>query len=63
MGRYEPLPIVHLPGGGAGDLSGRALFDAAILGWGSFSHLISDQDRLDAQKEVSTLARWPLVVS
>jgi hypothetical protein len=38
-------------------------FDAGIFGWGSFSHLRSEQARLDALREYARLTPGPVLVS
>lgn len=63
-GGYEDLP--RLPTAGtiaAGDLLGRAPFDAAILGWASLSHLPSDQRRVDALAGMAAVTKGPILVS
>ncbi len=47
---YEDLPHLGsvLPTGSAVDLTALPRFDAAILGWGSFSHLLSEDDQVAA---------------
>ena len=64
VGRYDELPDL-LPAGGASrvNLSARAPFPAAILGWYSFSHGRSDARRVDALRRVAALTDGPIVVS
>lgn len=38
-------------------------FDAAIFGWGSFSHLRSEQARLEALRQYARLTSGPILVS
>jgi hypothetical protein len=38
-------------------------FDAAIIGWGSFSHLRSEQVRIDALRSFGRLTEGPILVS
>jgi methyltransferase family protein len=53
-GAYEDLPDLF---------PGELRFDAAIFGWGSFSHLRSEQARLDALRQYARLTRGPILVS
>ena len=62
-GRYEDLPIVRTTTGQEVDLSRATRFDAGILGWGSFSHLPSDQARVGALQACAALVNGPLLVS
>jgi hypothetical protein len=65
VGRYEQLPLVS-PLDCATvsiDLRSRAPFAAGILGWGSFSHLRSDEQCIETLKQFSGLTRGPILVS
>jgi hypothetical protein len=64
IGRYETLPIVQSAVGAIPiDLSSSPRFDAAILGWTSFSHLLTDDDRIDALRRMAALTVGPVVLS
>jgi len=63
-GCYEDLPFL----GGSDDASRVDLrqwapFDAAILGWGSFTHLLTDAGRVDTLTRVGQLTDGPILVS
>jgi hypothetical protein len=61
---YDDLPVMPPAPGAAGlDLRTVAPFDAAILGWSSFSHVGSDAARIAALSKVSALTRGPILVS
>lgn len=62
-GGYEDLPIMHEATGAAIDLRSQPSFDAAILGWGSFSHLTQDAARVAALEAVRSLTGGPILVS
>ena len=61
--RYEDLPIVTAMDGTQVDLARAEAFDGGILGWGSFSHLVSDQARVTALRACAALVNGPLLVS
>jgi hypothetical protein len=65
VGRYQDLPVLRSPNGSAGvvDLRPRAPFDAAILGWASFSHIRSDAERVEALRQMAALTRGPVFFS
>jgi hypothetical protein len=65
LGRYERLPLVSLlerPTVSI-DLRSRGPFVAAIVGWGSFSHLRSDVQCIETLKRFGTLTQGPILVS
>ncbi len=62
-GRYENLPLLSAGDGSNVDLRQRAPFDAAMLGWGSFTHLLTDAGRVDALTRVGQLTGGPMLVS
>jgi hypothetical protein len=63
-GDYEGLPrLTSVAGGSVTDLRARAPFDAAIFGWGSFSHLRTHASRLAALTTVAGMTRGPILVS
>src|SRR5262249_4382439 len=65
VGRYEGLPMVSslTLSPIVFDLRSRAPFAAAILGWGSFSHLRSDEHCIEALRQFGQLTRGPILVS
>lgn len=64
-GGFGDLPRLRTAGRGGPitDLSARARFEAAVLGWASFSHLRHDRDRVEALREMARLTRGPILVS
>jgi SAM-dependent methyltransferase len=61
---YEDLPrLAPGDGGPPVDLSRFQAFDAALLGLSSFSHLVTDAERLRALQQVAGVTRGPIVVS
>jgi SAM-dependent methyltransferase len=62
---YDDLP--HLspakPGNSMANLEDMSTFDAAIVGWGSFSHLTSKESRVRALKAFAKASKGPIVVS
>lgn len=62
---YDDLP--HLspakPGNAMANLEDMSTFDAAIVGWGSFSHLTSRESRVRALKAFAKSTKGPIVVS
>jgi hypothetical protein len=65
VGRYEDLPRLRRPDDAASevDLRQRARFDAALLGWASFSHIRSDAGRVNALRQMSALTGGPILLS
>lgn len=64
VGRYDDLPaLASIRDGSRVDLAVQPSFDAAILGWYSFSHGRSNARRLDALRRVVALCAGPIVVS
>jgi len=65
VGRYEDLPVLQPPDGRspAADLRQRPRFDAAVLGWASFSHIRSDAGRIDALRGMGALTAGPIFLS
>ncbi|HYN10688.1 MAG TPA: hypothetical protein VES67_25110 [Vicinamibacterales bacterium] len=65
VGRYQDLPVLRSPNGSAApvDLRPRAPFDAAILGWASFSHIRSDAGRVEALRQMGALTAGPIFLS
>ena len=65
VGRYEDLPIMQSPAQPPApiDLRSREPFAAAIMGWGSFSHIRSDKQCVEALRQISYLTRGPILIS
>jgi hypothetical protein len=63
VGRYEDLPVMSGLDGRVADLSSRPPFGASIVGWGSFSHLRSDDARVEALQHLARLTAGPVLVS
>ena len=65
VGRYEDLPIVTSLSQPPAtiDLRSRAPFAAAILGWGSISHIRSDQYCIATLRQFGHLTRGPILIS
>src|SRR5262245_49773571 len=63
-GGYGDLPFIRPAGGGDTLNLGRLpRFEAAILGWASFSHLTSDRERVRTLQQIATLTNGPILVS
>jgi hypothetical protein len=65
VGRYEEIPLMRsttYPPVTV-DLRSRAPFEAAILGWTSFSHLRSDARCIETLREFGHLTRGPILLS
>jgi hypothetical protein len=62
---YEDLPHMApaLPGEDPADLNALPRFDAAILGWGSLSHLLSEQRQVTALRAMAAVTDGPVLVS
>jgi hypothetical protein len=65
IGRYEDLPVVRSLAEPpvTVDLRSRARFDAAVMGWVSFSHLRSDERCMEALRQIGDLTIGPILVS
>jgi hypothetical protein len=65
LGRYEDLPVLNSLSQRPAliDLRSRPLFAAAILGWGSFSHLRSDQSCIETLRQFGRLTDGPILVN
>lgn len=63
--RYETLPRLApaRPGEPAEDLRALAPFDGALMGWGSFSHLMSEESRIRALRSMAETVDGPILVS
>lgn len=64
-GGYEDLPQLHpaRPIDTGTELGGVGPFSAAIMGWGSFSHLATPAARRDALSAVAAATTGPILVS
>lgn len=63
-GGYEELPFVMSPARGERiRLSDLGPFDAAILGWGSFSHINDERQRQNALRHFGELTSGPILLS
>src|SRR5947207_3909412 len=62
---YEAMPHLEsaTPGGPKIDLETLCPFDAAILGWSSYSHLRSQQLRIQALRSFARVTEGPILVS
>jgi hypothetical protein len=56
---YDDLPMIAPDV----DLRREPPFDAAIVGWTSFSHLVSDESRVHALAQMGAVTRGPILVS
>jgi hypothetical protein len=65
IGRYEDLPFVSSLAQPQVviDLRSRAPFEAAIIGWTSFSHLRSDELCIETLRQIGRLTTGPILVS
>jgi hypothetical protein len=62
---YEDLPTLHpvQPDGPVVDLTALPRFDAAIVGWGSFTHLRSEDQRVHTLRIFAGVTHGPVLVS
>jgi hypothetical protein len=64
LGRYQDLPMLRQLGTNqVVDLTRGARFDAAILGWSSFSHIRHRQDRIATLRRFAEVTDGPVVAS
>jgi hypothetical protein len=63
--RYEDLPSLYSATAGipAGTIDALGPFDAAIVGWGSFAHLRTEDQRVQTLKDFARVTRGPLLLS
>jgi len=61
-GGYQRLPRLE-PVDESGDQTLAPGFDAAVIGWGSISHLYTDRDRVGALESMAALTSGPILVS
>jgi hypothetical protein len=62
-GRYADMPVLKRLDGTAVDISAGPAFDAGIIGWGSFSHLVTDGERLQALRAFAAVVAGPVLLS
>lgn len=63
-GSYGELPILQRVGDGERiNLAEAAPFDAAIVGWTSFSHLRNDDERVETLRRFAAITTGPILVS
>lgn len=62
---YEDLPRLFAArtGDTGSDLHALGTFTAAVMGWGSFSHLATHAARVDALRSVAAVTTGPILVS
>jgi SAM-dependent methyltransferase len=64
VARYEDLPHLRtLDGANVISLRERPRFDAALLGWASYSHIRHRADRVLALREIAAVTAGPVLVS
>jgi len=65
QGRYEELPQLRAaaPGLSSANLEEMPQFDAGMLGWGSFSHIRTQELRIATLAAFARVVRGPLLVS
>lgn len=63
--RYQDLPRLNpaTPNHPAGDLSAMPPFDAAILGWSSFSHILDEDASIETLRTMARHVHGPILVS
>ena len=63
-GAFQDMPFLEaLPTGARGDLRNDGPFDAAIVGYGSLSHLLKDAQRVETLRHFAEVTRGPILVS
>ena len=63
-GTFQDLPFLEaLPSGARADVRNEGPFDGAIVGYGSFSHLLRDAQRLETLRRFAEVTRGPILVS
>jgi hypothetical protein len=64
LGRYQDLPLLRRVGTDeVVDLRAGGRFDAAMLGWSSFSHIRHRQDRIATLQRFAEVTDGPVVAS
>ena len=63
QGLYQDLPYLRSEDGERIDLRQEPPFDAAVIGWGSFSNLLSDADRVETLRRFAEVTRGPILAS
>jgi hypothetical protein len=61
-GGYEDLPTLTGEDGRLVDIR-EPLFDAAVIGWGSFSMLVTDAERVETLRRFAQVTRGPILAS
>lgn len=61
-GGYRELPRLETVGGSHAEKLAPG-FDAAVIGWGSISHLYTERDRVAALRSMAALTNGPILVS
>lgn len=63
-GAFQEMPFLEaLPTGARGDLRNEGPFDAAIVGYGSLSHLLKDAQRVETLRRFAEVTSGPILVS
>jgi hypothetical protein len=63
-GTFQDMPFLEaLPTGARGDLRNDGPFDAAIVGYGSLSHLLRDAQRVETLRRFAEVTQGPILVS
>jgi hypothetical protein len=63
-GTFQDLPFLEaLPSGARADVRNEGPFDGAIVGYGSFSHLLRDAQRVETLRRFAEISRGPILVS
>jgi hypothetical protein len=63
QGLYQDLPYLQGENGDRIDLRTEQPFDAAVIGWGSFSNLLSDAARVETLRRFAEVTRGPVLAS
>jgi len=63
VGRYQDLPVLRTLDGQPVDLRDQARFDAALLGWSSYSHIRQRSERVATLAALARLTEGPVCAS
>jgi hypothetical protein len=63
IGRYETLPAVSSLTGDSVRLDRQPPFDAAIVGWASYSHLRTEARRVETLQRMAAICGGPILLS
>ena len=64
QGAFHDMPILDRGCPSAPhDLRNDPLFDAAVIGWGSISHLLSDAERIQTLRRFAEVTKGPILAS